>query len=181
MKLKSKIKLTAKAAFVAGIIFMMLGITFLLGSMEQASVISIFMAFSLLVSGGFCAALAIRLNKRSMYLFFACLLMMTGIFIFLVALGILPLTIQRSWPMLSIFSGLALLPVGWRSHGRVHPRYFISSCAFVLLGFALMGFSLRIIPYSFMAFVHTWWPLIFLLGGFTLVLTSISSRKERKE
>lgn len=181
MTMKSNIKLTARVAFIAGIFFMVLGITFLLGSLEQASKLSVFMAFSLLVAGGFCAAIAIKLNKRSIYLFFACLLMMTGIFLFLVALGIFPLPIYRSWPMLSIFSGLALLPVGWRSHGRIHPRYFVSSCTFVLLGFTLMGFSLRLIPYTFMSFVHTWWPMFLLLGGFTLVLISISARKERKD
>jgi len=83
--------------------------------------------------------------------------------------------------MLSVFSGLALLPVGWRSHGRIHTRYLVSSCGFVILGFALMVFSLRLIPFSLMSFVHTWWPLLFLIGGFTLVLITISSKGERKE
>ena len=160
---------------------MTLGITFLLGSLEHASIISIFFAFLLLIGGGFCAVLAIKLNKRASYLFFASLFMMAGIFIFLTALGIITLPVSRAWPLLSVFSGLALLPVGWRSHGRIHPRYLVSSCAFVFLGFVLMIFSLRIIPFSFMSFVHTWWPLLFLLGGFTLVLISMSARGERKE
>jgi len=181
MKSKSERKITATVAFIAGIIFMLLGITFLLGSLEQASKLSVFLAFLLLVAGGFCAALAIKLNKRSLYLFFACLLMMAGIFIFLVALEIVPVPLSSSWPMLSVFSGLALLPVGWRSHGRIHTRYLVSSCGFVILGFALMVFSLRLIPFSLMSFVHTWWPLLFLIGGFTLVLITISSKGERKE
>ena len=167
--------------FIAGIIFMVLGITFLLGSLEHASMGSVFLAFLLLVVGGFCAVLAIKLNKRSLYLFFASLFMMAGFFLFLVALGIVNLPLSRAWPLLSVFSGLALLPVGWRSHGRIHPRYLVSSCTFVALGILLMVFSLRLIPFSFMSFVQTWWPLLFLLGGFTLVLITISARGERKD
>jgi hypothetical protein len=181
MSFKNKRKFTARMVFIAGIVFMVLGITFLLGSLEHTSKISVFVAFLLLLAGGFCAALAIKLNKRSVYLFFASLCMMAGIFLFLTALGIVTLPLSRAWPLLSIFSGLALLPVGWRSHGRIHPRYFVSSCAFVILGFALMVFSLRLIPFSFMSFVHTWWPLLLLLVGFTLVLITISARGERKD
>jgi uncharacterized membrane protein HdeD (DUF308 family) len=181
MNLKNKRKLAARIVFIAGILFMVLGITFLLGSLENTSIFSVFVAFFLLVAGGSCAMFAIKLNKRPIYLFFASLLMMVGIFIFLSALGIVTLPISRAWPMLSIFSGLALLPIGWRSYGKIHPRYLVSSCAFVVLGVILMIFSLRIIPFSFMSFVHTWWPLLFLLGGFTLVLTSISTRGEKKD
>ena len=181
MKSRNKRKLAARVVFIAGISFMVLGITFLLGSLEHASKISVFIAFLLLAAGGFCAALAIKLNKRSVYLFFASLFMMAGIFLFLTALGIITLPLSRAWPLLSIFSGLALLPVGWRSHGRIHPRYFVSSCTFVILGSVLMVFSLRLIPFSFMSFVHSWWPMFFLLGGFTLVLITISAGGERKD
>jgi hypothetical protein len=182
MNSKNKRKLAARVIFIAGISFMILGITFLLGSLEHASQISVFMAFILLVAGGFCAALAIKLNKRSVYLFFASLFMMAGIFLFLTALGIVSLPISRAWPLLSVFSGLALLPVGWRSHGRIHPRYLVSSCTFVVLGSLLMVFSLRLIPFSFMSFVHSWWPMLLLLGGFTLVLITISAKGgERKD
>jgi len=181
MSLKKNRKLTARMVFIAGIFFMVLGITFLIGSLEHTSKISVFIAFSLLVAGGSCAVLAIKLNKRPIYLFFASLFMMAGLFLFLTALEVVTLPLSRAWPLLSIFSGLALLPVGWRSHGRINPRYLVSSCAFVLLGFLLMIFSLRLIPYSFMSFVHTWWPMLFLLGGLTLVLITISAKGERKD
>jgi len=181
MNSKSNRKHTARVAYFAGIIFMVLGITFLLGSMEHASTISVFLAFSLLLAGGFSAALAIKLNKRPIYLFLASLLMMAGLFLFLTALGIVNLPLSRAWPLLSIFSGLALLPVGWRSHGKIHPSYLVSSCAFVALGFGLMVFALRLVPYSFMSFVHTWWPLLFLIGGLTLVLITISTKGDRKD
>jgi len=155
---------------------MIFGITFLLGSLERTSRISVFFAFLLVVAGAFCAVLAIRLNKRSSYLFFASLFLMAGIFLLLSALGIISLSITRAWPLLSVFSGLALLPVGWRRAGGFNPRFFVSSCAFVALGSVLMVFSLRIVPFSFKYFIITWWPVLFVLGGITLVLTSMVAR-----
>ena len=156
---------------------MILGISFLLGFLEGTSRISVFFSFLLVIVGAFCAMLAIRLNKRSSYLFFASFLMMAGLFLFLSALGIISLPFSRAWPLLSVFSGLALLPAGWRRYGAFRKRYIVSSCAFVLLGCVLLVFSLRMVPFSFIQFVHTWWPLLFVLGGLTLVLISLGGGK----
>ena len=155
---------------------MILGISFLLGSLEKSSRTSVFLAFLLVVSGAFCAIFALKLNKRSSYLFFATLFIMAGIFLLLLSLGIIDLPVSRSWPLLSVFSGLALLPVGWRRSGGFNPRYFVSSCAFVALGCVLLVFSLHIVPFSFRQFIYTWWPLLLVLGGATLVLTSLAAR-----
>jgi len=174
--LKFRRKYIAKLVFIVGLFLMVLGISFLLGSLEQTSRISVFFAFLLVVAGAFCAILALRLNKRSSYLFFASLFLMAGIFLFLSTLGIITLPVSRAWPLLSVFTGLALLPVGWRRYGRFNPRFFVSSCAFVALGCVLLVFSLRIVPFSFRQFIYTWWPLLLVLGGITLVLISLAVR-----
>lgn len=156
---------------------MILGISFLLGFLEGISRISIFFAFLLVVSGAVLAMLALKLNKRSAYLFFASLFMMAGFFLFLSALGIISLPFSRAWPLLSVFSGLSLLPMCWRRHGVLRKRYVVSSCAFVILGCVLLVFSLDVVPFSFRYFISNWWPLLFLLGGLTLVLISLGGRK----
>ena len=152
---------------------MVLGITFLLGSLENTSRFSVFLSFLLVLAGAFSAALATKLNKRAIYLFFASFFLMAGIFIFLSAFGVIPLPFSKAWPLLSVFSGLALLPVGWRRHGGFSTRYFVSSCAFVILGCVLLVFSLDMVPFSFKHFILAWWPLLILLGGLTLVLISL--------
>ena len=176
MRSRLKRKYIAKIVFVIGLFLMIMGITFLLGSVEGTSRISVFLAFLFVVIGAFCAILAIRLNKRSSYLFFASFFMMAGIFLLLSALGIITLPFSHAWPLLSIFSGLALLPAGWRRYGGFNSRYFVSSCAFVALGCILLVFSLHMVPFSFRQFIYTWWPHIFVLGGITLVLTSLVAR-----
>ena len=171
-------KYAANLVFLSGFFLMILGITFLLGSLEKSSRITIFLAFMMVVAGALCAVWAIRLNKRSSYLFFASFFLMAGIFLFLSALGIISLPFSRAWPLLSIFSGLALLPAGWRRYGGFRPSYFVCSCAFVVLGFVFLVFSLRMVPFSFKDFIYAWWPLLLVLGGLTLVLISLGSKKE---
>jgi len=168
-------KTTASFVFIAGTSLMILGITFLLGSLENTSRISVFLSFLLVVAGAFCAVLAIKLNKRSSYLFFASFFLMAGFFLFLSALGIIPLPFSKAWPLLAVFSGLALIPEGWRRYGGFRKRYFVSSFAFIILGCVLLVFSLDMAPFSFRQFIYTWWPLLFVLGGLTLVLISLVS------
>jgi len=156
---------------------MVLGVGFLLGVPEGTSRASIFIAFLLVAAGAFCAAFAVKLNKRPAYLFFAALFMMTGFFLFLSALGVIDLPIARTWPLLSVFSGLALIPMGWRRYGSLRMRYIVSSAAFVILGGALLAFSLQIIPFSFRQFVYNWWPLLLVFGGLNLALISLGSRR----
>ena len=169
-------KFTARAIFIIGIFLMILGTSFLFGFMEGTSRVSVFFSFMLVLSGAFCAFLAIKLNKQSFYLFFASFFLMSGIFLFLSVLGVIPLSFSEGWPLLSVFTGLALLPVGWRRTGGISSRYFVSCCAFVILGFILLVFSLKMVPFSFRQFIYYWWPMIFLLGGLTLVLISLSGR-----
>ena len=170
-------RFTANLVFFAGLFLMVLGISFLLGVLEGASRISVFVAFLLVVAGALCAMFAIKLNKQPYYLFFASVFMMTGLFLFLSALGIITMPIPRSWPLVSVFSGLALLPMGWRRYGTLRKHYIVSSCAFVILGCVLLVFSLQMVPFSFRRFMQDWWPLLVLFGGLTLVLISLGGRK----
>ena len=169
-------KFVARFVFAMGLFLMVLGISFLLGSLEGTSPFTVFLGFLLVVSGVACAGYAILLNKQSLYLFFASFFMMAGIFLLFSALGIISMPFSRFWPLLSVFSGLALLPVGWRRCGGFSTRYFVSSCAFIALGCVLLVFSLKVVPFSFKQFILAWWPLLFVLGGLTLILITLGNR-----
>ena len=170
-------RLTANFVFFTGLLFMIMGISFLLGFMEGISRVSIFLSFLFVVIGAFFAMLAVKLNKSAVYLFFATLFMMVGIFLLLSAMKIIDLPLSRAWPLLSVFSGLALLPMCWRRHGLLRKRYVVSSCTFVILGCTLLIFSLKMAPFSFRYFIYNWWPIPLVLGGLTLVLSALGSNK----
>jgi hypothetical protein len=169
-------KITAHIAFIIGLLLMFFGTAFLLGTLENTTRFAILRAFFFVIIGALCAFFAIKLNKRSVYLFFAAFFLLVGFFLFLFALHIIPFSFSQLWPLVSIFAGLALLPAGWHRFGSFRSKYVVPSVVFVLLGCALMVFSFRVVPFSFKHFIISWWPLLVVLIGLTLVLLSLGTK-----
>ena len=169
-------RVAAHLVFIIGLFFMILGIAFLLGTMAGISRLSVLWSFLFVIIGAVCAVLAIKLNKRPVYLFFASLFILIGSFLFLSALRLIPFSLAQSWPLLSVFAGLALLPAGWRHYRAIRYRYLIPSLAFVALGCVLLIFSFKVAPFSFKRFIIDWWPLLLVVAGIILVLLSLSSK-----
>jgi hypothetical protein len=132
-------------------------------------------AFLFIVIGSVFAVLAIKFNKRSLYLFFAAFFLLVGFFLFLSSLNIVPIVFREWWPLISVFAGLSLIPAGWHRYGAIKVRYVVPAIGFIVLGAALLIFSLHIVRFSFKQFMLNWWPLIIVLAGFTLVLISLST------
>jgi len=166
----------ARLIFIIGFFLMFSGNAFLLGSLMGISKISILISFSLVILGIGCAVFAIKLHKRSAYLFFATLFLQAGLFFFLYSMRIFPVKLSQSWPLLSVFTGLALIPTGWHRHGALRTKYIVLSVAFVLLGSVLLIFSLKLVDFSLAQFVGNWWPLLTVLAGLPLILVSLSTK-----
>ena len=162
--------------FIIGLFLMFLGAAFLIGSLVEISQLSIFISFFFILLGTGCAVLAIKLNKRSLYLFFAALFLQVGLFLFLFATHVIPIPFSRAWPLISVFAGIALFPAGWRRYGDFRAKYVAPSAAFVILGSVLMVFALDLVSFSFAQFVRNWWPLLVVLAGLTLVLVSFGTQ-----
>jgi hypothetical protein len=166
----------ARIIFVAGLLLMFLGCAFLLGSLMDISQTFVLVSFVFVLAGIACAVLAIKLNKRSLYLFFATFFLLVGFFLFLSALHILPLAFSKVWPLISVFSGIALFPAGWHRWGSFRIPFVIPSIAFVLLGSIMLIFSLGLVSFSLAQFVKSWWPLLVALGGLILILVSLGTK-----
>jgi hypothetical protein len=171
-------QIAARVVFIIGLLLMFLGSTFLLGSLADTSRLSVLAAFVFVVIGGLFAVFAIKLNKRSVYLFFAAFFLLIGFFLFLMALKVLSFSLSQSWPFLSVFAGLALIPAGWHHYGIIKGRYVVPALAFVALGCFLLIFSFKMIPLSFKQFVLSWWPLIVALAGLILILLSLGTKNK---
>jgi hypothetical protein len=167
---------TARLVFIAGLLLMFLGSAFLFGFLTGISRISVLISFMFVIAGSLFAFLAIRLNKRSLYLFFAAFFLLVGFFLFLFSLKIIPVSFSQAWPLISVFSGIALIPAGWHRYGAFSSRYVVPSVAFIVLGSVLMVFSFRMVPFSFAQFILNWWPLLVVLAGLTLVLVSLGTK-----
>jgi hypothetical protein len=174
-------RIVARIIFITGLLIMLLGISILLGTLAGISRISVFGAFFFVIIGSLCAFLAVKLNKRSLYLFFAVFFILVGFFLFLSSLMILPFRIQESWPLLSAFAGLALIPAGWHRYGAIRSRYVVPASAFVILGCGLLIFSMDVVPFSFKQFILNWWPLLMALAGLVLVFISLGTRNKAED
>jgi hypothetical protein len=180
MKISVTRQSAARLIFIIGFLLMFLGNAFLLGSLIGISRASILISFFLVILGIGCAVLAIKLHRRSLYLFFAALFLQAGLFLFLYSMHVIPIRLTQSWPLLSVFTGLALIPTGWHHYGTFRTRYIVPSVAFILLGCALMVFSLHLVGFSLKQFVVNWWPLLTVLAGLTLILVSLSTKYSGK-
>ena len=166
----------ARLIFIIGIFLMFLGSAFLFGSLSETSRVSVFVSFLFVIAGLGCAAFALVLNKRTVYLFVAAFLLQIGLFLFLSALKIIPVAFSKAWPLLSVFAGLALIPAGWRHYGRFHFKYMVPAAAFILLGVGLLVFSLDLVSFSLTHFVFVWWPLLVVLTGLILILLALGTK-----
>jgi hypothetical protein len=175
MRLTLTHRTAARIIFIIGLFLMILGSAFLLSSVMEKSRFSIMISVIFIGLGLGCAALAIKLNKRSLYLFFAVFFMQTGFFLLLSALSLFPFSFSQAWPLLSVFSGIALFPAGWRRYRALRSHYVVPSLAFVVLGSALMVFSLDLVSFSFAQFMKNWWPLLVVLAGLILVFISLGA------
>jgi hypothetical protein len=155
---------------------MFLGCAFLLGSLAETSEISVLGSFFFVLIGSVCAFAAVKLNKRSLYLFLATFFLLVGFFLFLSALKIMPFSFTKWWPILSVFAGLALIPSGWHRYGKIRPRYVVPSVAFIILGCVLLIFSLDVVSFSFKQFMLDRWPFLLVLAGLILVLISLGTK-----
>jgi hypothetical protein len=176
MRLFINRRFLASFVFVIGLLLMIVGSAFLFGSSAEISQRGVLVSFVFVLLGIAGAFLAICLNKRSVYLFFAAFFLQVGIFLFLSALHIIPFGFSKAWPLLSVFSGIALIPTAWHRYGMFQLKYFVPSVAFIGLGAALMVFSLDLVSFSLVQFVGTWWPLLVVLAGLALMLVSLGTK-----
>ncbi|MCL2600102.1 MAG: hypothetical protein FWD88_02860 [Treponema sp.] len=171
----------ARLVFIIGLIFMFLGSTFLTGGSPMGiSQASVHVSFLLVVLGVGCAFAAFRLNRCSLYLFSVALFFQAGLFFLLCGIGVLPLELQRIWPLLSVFAGVAILPTGWYRYRAIRVNYVVLAAAFVILGSVLMIFSLEVVAFPFSQFVLDWWPLLVVLAALALLLAALGSRLAKK-
>lgn len=162
--------------FCVGLVFSLAGSALILLSSASLVRQRLILSFSLLIIGGLCVFLAIKLKRRPLYLFFAVFFILVALFALFEVTKITKLTLKQSWPLLSVFAGLALMTAGRGRYGVIRRIYLVPSIALILLGGFLMLFSLRITGFSFRQFVIGWGPAVIVISGIALILLSFGNR-----
>jgi len=172
-------RFASRLIFIIGLLLLFLGSAFVVGSPEGVSQAPVYASFLLVALGVGCAMAALRPSRRPLRLFLAALFFQAGLFFFFGGIGVFSEGFGRIWPLLSVFSGVAILPAGWQRYGAVRANYVVLSAAFVILGSVLMVFSLDVVDFSFAQFILDWWALLVLMAGLVLVLAALGSRRGR--
>ena len=163
--------------FYVGIVLSLFGSVFQLFYHVSITDIQVIGSFILLIIGGLCVFFAVKLRRKSLYLFFAAFFTLVGLFLLFKVFWVITLSLKQSWPLLSVFTGAALLLSGIHPYNKVRRIYLIPSVALVVLGCFLLLFSLKITSFSFKQFVLDWCPVIVVMSGIMLILFSISNSK----
>ncbi|MDR1903783.1 MAG: hypothetical protein LBQ88_16060 [Treponema sp.] len=162
-------KLTARIIYIIGFLLMFMGNVFLISAYTGPAHVPVFVSFFLVILGSACAAIAVKFDKRSVFLFSVLFFFLIGVFLFLSVIRIIPISFTQSWPLLSVFAGLALLSTGMSKYGYSNNRFVIPAAAFIVLGLILLIFSFDIVPFSFRDFMTNSWP-VFVIGAACILI-----------
>ncbi|MDR2094578.1 MAG: hypothetical protein LBP76_03565 [Treponema sp.] len=169
-------KLAARIIYIIGFFLMFMGNVFLISVHSDSGYIPAAILFFVVILGSACAVLAVKLDKRSIFLFSALFFFPVGGLLFLSAIRIIPVSFSQSWPLLSVFAGLALLPTGMSKYGSTRSRFVIPAVAFIVLGLIFLIFSFDLVPFSFRQFIMTSWPLLVLAAICILIFVGVRKR-----
>ena len=168
--------LLAKSLLTVGILSTIFGGGILFTSASGGSRLAASFASLCLASGVLVAIISFKLHRRSRNIFLSSFLILTGALLLCIASGIVPYSIFRLWPLLSVFAGLSLIPAGLHRYASFRARFVVPSIVFNVLGIGFLFFSFRLVPFSFKRFILNWWPLLLVLAGALLMLVSLSAR-----
>jgi len=174
-------KILAQSVLLIGILSTILGGGVLFSSASGASRLAAVPASLCLASGVLLIFIVVKLHRRSRYFFLASFLILTGLLMLCIVSGLVPYSLFRLWPLLTVFVGLSLIPAGLHRYGGFRARFVVPTLAFIVLGTLFLFFSFKFVPFSFSRFLLDWWPLLLALAGVLLLLVSLSAQKSDSE
>jgi len=169
-----------KAAFVSGVFLTALGVV-LLGWMNNfvAGLVRWSPAILTVVGAVFLFKAFFR-KARPSAVFVGLLLFLSGTFALLLSTGVLPedLTFEKLWPVLMGIVGVSLIPYGARYRRTTRVTLVIPGIILIVLMALFLLFSLKIVQQTFAEFFITWWPLVLVFMGVTLIASGWRGRRK---
>jgi hypothetical protein len=169
-----------KATLVSGVVLVLLGIFQLFWPQVLLAVLVrgwpiLFIVIGLLILYKFWFR-----KVRPSALFSGLLLLLTGTFILVLNMRIIPgdLTIKELWPLFMGIVGVSLIPYGSRYRSTVRLTLIVPGIILIVLMGIFLLFSLQIVKESFAEFFIRWWPLILVGMGITLIGSGWVGRKK---
>lgn len=109
-------------------------------------------------------------TRRAYLISLGIMLVLDGIFFFLLNLNIFNKGLRSLWPMLVIISGISFFLVDFFIMRKIRTIFLFPSILLVLLGTFFLVFSLGVVPFSFRRFMTLLGPVILVLSGVGIII-----------
>jgi len=168
-----------KAALVSGTFLTVVGILLLVWTQGFIDSFVKWWPLVFAIVGGLLLYKAFFRKSRPSAVFAGLLLFLTGLFILVLNNGVFePLTLKELWPVFMGIVGLSLIPYGARYRRTIRVTLVIPGVILIVLMGVFLLFSLGIVKQTLAEFVVSWWPLLLVFMGLTLVASAWAGRKE---
>lgn len=168
-----------KAALITGVVLTVLGVVLLFWTNNFVNGLFRWSPALFTVVGALLLYQAWFRKARPSALFLGLLLFLSGTFILLLSTGFLPdeLNLEKLWPVFMGIVGVSLIPYGARYRRTIRVTLVIPGIILLLLMAFFLLFSLKIVHQTFAEFFITWWPLVLVAMGLTLIVSGWMGKK----
>lgn len=169
-----------KAALVSGALLVLLGVFLLMPNQDFLSAVVRWSPLIFTIVGAILLYKSWFSKARPSALFVGLLLFLSGTFILLISTGILPkdLNLEKLWPVFMGIVGVSLIPYGARYRRTIRVTLVVPGVILIVLMGVFLLFSLKVVQQTFAEFFITWWPLVLVAMGFTLIASSWFGKKK---
>lgn len=108
-------------------------------------------------------------TRRAYLISLGIMLVLDGIFFFLLNLNVFKMGLKSLWPMLVIITGLSFFLVDFFMMRKIRTIFLFPSILLVLLGTLFLMFSLGVVPFSFRRFMTLLGPVILVFSGLGII------------
>lgn len=176
---QTKTTVRANTVFAAGLIFVFLGIFFLVVRVIPSEKIIFARDVTVMALGIVFIFMAFAFTRNGLFVFLGIFAFLSGVTTLLSDVYVLPVPMKDLWPVFMCYSGIALIPAGLYKMRRARSIYLFPAITLVFLGIFFLIFSLNEIP--FRLFIARWWPLLLLFTGGTLIALFVIQKNHAEE
>jgi len=169
-----------KAALVTGAVLTVLGVVLLVWMNNFVSGVVRWSPLILTVLGVIFLYKFWFRKARPSTLFVGLLLFLSGTFTLLLSTEFISgdLTLKELWPVFMGIVGVSLIPYGTQYRRTVRVTLVIPGIILIVLMGVFLLFSLSVVKQTFAEFFISWWPLVLVLMGLSLIASGWTGKKE---
>lgn len=162
-----------------GLTLVMVGAALLTGTLGILPIVAPLWPLILVGFGVFMLYAGLTGRAREAAVFGGLFLVLGGTLFLLLTTVMSAVELRRIWPLFMTIAGVSLVGYGYRASLPQKLNLIVPAYAIIFLSIVFLLFSFDIVDSDFTGFVHTWWPVVFIVAGVALLLVHFRARTVR--